>query len=54
MTEYFVDEENYFYLISLHTNVALCIGAMAMIATGTMLMAYFKHIYGMLSIARYT
>jgi len=51
-TEYFIDQENYFYLILLHSNAALCIGAIAMVATGTMLIAYLKHICGMLSIAR--
>jgi len=51
-TEYLVDQENCSYLILLHTNAALCIGATAMVATGTMLIAYFKHICGMFSIAR--
>ncbi|KYN39731.1 hypothetical protein ALC56_05875 [Trachymyrmex septentrionalis] len=51
-TEYFIDQENCSYLILLHTNAALCIGATAMVATGTMLLAYFKHICGMFSIAR--
>jgi len=51
-TEYFVDQENFFYLIFLHTNAASCIGATAMIATGTMFIAYLKHICGMFSIAR--
>ena len=51
-TEYFVDQENFFYLILLHTNAATCIGVTAMVATGTMLIAYLKHICGMFSIAR--
>jgi len=51
-TEYFVDQENFSYLILLHTNAATCIGATAMVATGTMLIAYLKHICGMFSIAR--
>ncbi|KYQ53486.1 hypothetical protein ALC60_00012, partial [Trachymyrmex zeteki] len=51
-TEYFVDQENCFYLILLHTNAALCIGTTAMAATGAMLIAYLKHICGMFSIAR--
>ena len=49
-TEYFVDQENFSYLIFLHTNAASCIGAM--VATGTMFIAYLKHICGMFSIAR--
>jgi len=51
-TEYFVDQENFSYLILLHTNAAFCIGTTAMVATGTMLIAYLKHICGMFSIAR--
>ena len=51
-TEYFVDQENFSYLILLHTNAATCIGATAMVATGTMLIAYLQHICGMFSIAR--
>ncbi|XP_071560217.1 uncharacterized protein [Temnothorax nylanderi] len=52
-TEYFVDQEKCSYLILLHTTAASCIGATAMVATGTMLIAYLKHICGMLSIASY-
>jgi len=51
-TEYFVDQEKFSYLILLHKNAALCIGAIAMVATGTMLITYLKHICGMFSIAR--
>ncbi|KYN38992.1 hypothetical protein ALC56_06418, partial [Trachymyrmex septentrionalis] len=53
-TEYFVDQENFSYLILLHTNAASCIGTTAMVATGTMLIAYLKHICGMFSIARFS
>ncbi|XP_071637474.1 uncharacterized protein [Temnothorax longispinosus] len=52
-TEYFVDQEKYFYLILLHLNVATCIGATAYIATGTMLITYLKHACGMFKIASY-
>lgn len=52
MTEYFVDQEKYFYLILLHIDVATCIGAIAYIATGTMLIGYLKHACGMFKIAR--
>ncbi|XP_024880020.1 odorant receptor 4-like isoform X2 [Temnothorax curvispinosus] len=52
-TEYFVDQEKYFYLILLHLNVATCIGATAYIATGTMLITYLKHACGMFKIARF-
>jgi len=36
----------------LHINVAWCIGAMAMVATGTTLIAYFEYTCGMFRIAR--
>ncbi|KAL6424998.1 hypothetical protein ACFW04_009364 [Cataglyphis niger] len=53
MTEYFVDQEKYFYLIFLHTNAAICIGGTTIIGTGTMLIAYLKHACGMFTIASY-
>ncbi|XP_071638279.1 uncharacterized protein [Temnothorax longispinosus] len=53
VTEYFVDQEKYFFLILLHTNTAVCIGFTAMIATGTMFIAYFKFICGMFKISSY-
>lgn len=52
MTEYFIDEEKYFYLSLIHMNVALCIGATTMIATGTILIGYCKYVCGMFKIAR--
>jgi len=52
VTEYFVDQEKYFFLILLHINTALCIGAIVMVATGTMLIAYFKFICGLFKISR--
>jgi len=53
ITGYFVDQEKYFYLILLHINIANCIGAIAYIATGTMIVVYLKHTCGMFKIARY-
>jgi len=52
MTEYFIDQEKYSYLITLHTSAAFWIGGLAMLATGTMLITYFQHICGMFSISR--
>ncbi|KYM80067.1 hypothetical protein ALC53_09489, partial [Atta colombica] len=52
VTEYFIDQEKYFYLIILHANVALFIGSLTMLATGTMLLTYMQHVCGMLKIAR--
>ncbi|XP_024878469.1 uncharacterized protein LOC112458884 [Temnothorax curvispinosus] len=53
VTEYFVDQEKYFFLILLHTNTAVCIGLTAMIATGTMFIAFFKFFCGMFQISSY-
>ncbi|XP_071637991.1 uncharacterized protein [Temnothorax longispinosus] len=53
VTEYFVDQEKYFFLILLHTNVAFCIGSAATIATGTMLLGYLQLIFGMFKISSY-
>jgi len=50
--EYFIDQEKYFYLILLHIIMAILIGATAMIAIGTMLIAYFQHTCGMFRISR--
>ena len=52
VTEYFIDQEKYFHFIMLHALVANYIGSIAMIATGTMLLAYLQHTCGMFSIAR--
>ncbi|XP_032680468.1 odorant receptor 43a-like [Odontomachus brunneus] len=53
LTEYFVDQEKYSYLIMLHTDIAVIIGTFAMIATGTLLLVSLKHACGMFSIASY-
>lgn len=50
--EYFIDQEKYFYLIYLHINAAIYIGATTIIGTGTMLIAYLKHACGIYTIAR--
>jgi len=51
ITEYFIDQEKYSCLIMLHRHIACCIGTLAMLATGTMLMAYGQYICAMFSIA---
>jgi len=53
ITEYFVDQEKYFFLILLHLNVALYIGIIATIAAGTMLIGYLQFIFGMFKISWY-
>jgi len=53
MTEYFVDQEKYFYFILLWTNVTICVQLIVTLAIGTMFITFFQHIYGMFKIARY-
>lgn len=50
--KYFLERENYLYLILLFMDASICIGGTAMFATGMMLIAYLKHACGMLKIAR--
>jgi len=52
MTEYFIDQQKYFYLILLHIYAAFCVGAIVMIAVGTMLITYIQHTCGMFKVAR--
>jgi len=52
MTEYFIDQQKYFYLILLHIYAVICIGAIVMLAIGTMLITYIQHTCGMFKIAR--
>ncbi|XP_025992926.2 odorant receptor 49b-like [Solenopsis invicta] len=52
-TEYFIDEEKYYYMLLLHVNVALCIGLTVVVATGTMLLTHLQHTCGMFKIASY-
>jgi len=51
-TEYFIDQEKYFYLTFLHMNATVCIGTTTIIGTGTMLIAFLKHACGIFKIAR--
>jgi len=53
ITEYFIDQEKYFYFIILHLTVAISIGIVAGIGIGTMFITFFQHIYAMFKIARY-
>ncbi|XP_011634420.2 uncharacterized protein LOC105425378 [Pogonomyrmex barbatus] len=53
VTEYFIDQEKYFYLILLHTNMSLYIGSFILLATGAMLIAYAQYACGMFRIASY-
>ncbi|XP_011863555.1 PREDICTED: uncharacterized protein LOC105559678 [Vollenhovia emeryi] len=53
MTEYFIDQEKYFYLILFHINLIFCIGSAAILAVGAMLITYFHHMCGIFRIACY-
>ncbi|KAH0948843.1 Or9e85 [Eciton burchellii] len=53
LTEYFIDQEKYFYLLVMHKEIASCIGVAAIVATGTMNMLYLQHACGMFMIASY-
>ncbi|XP_019885675.2 odorant receptor 4-like [Camponotus floridanus] len=53
VTEYFIDQEKYFYFILLHKNVVICIGATTLTGTGTMFIGYFIYICGVFRIASY-
>ncbi|XP_039311550.1 uncharacterized protein LOC120359127 [Solenopsis invicta] len=52
-TEYFIDQNKYFYLIFLHINAAICVGTISIVAVGTINIAYVQHICGMFRIASY-
>jgi len=52
MFEYFFDGEKYFYIVLLHINAVICIGATTMTATGTMILGYLIHVCGLFKIAR--
>lgn len=52
VTEYFVDQEKYFYLILLHKNIVICIGATTLTATGTTLVGYVIYACGIFRMAR--
>lgn len=53
MTEYFVDQEKYYFLILLHLNAAFYIGVAGILSIGTLLIAYLEHICGLFKISRY-
>ncbi|EGI61353.1 hypothetical protein G5I_10348, partial [Acromyrmex echinatior] len=54
LAEYFVDQKRYFYPILTHNLLAIYIGGITVISTGTMLMGFIFHICAMLQIARFT
>ncbi|KAH0946896.1 hypothetical protein HN011_004503 [Eciton burchellii] len=52
-TEYFIDQEKYFYIILIHMNTAIFIGILSLIAMAALLIAYFQHTCAMFKIACY-
>ncbi|XP_019885685.2 uncharacterized protein LOC109610615 isoform X2 [Camponotus floridanus] len=53
VTEYFIDQEKYSYLILFHTLTALFIGIITIIATGTLFIVYAHYGCGMFRITNY-
>ncbi|KAF3054231.1 Odorant receptor 397 [Nylanderia fulva] len=53
MTEYFIDQQKYFYIILVHYILSIVIGMAVVIAISAMLITYFQYICGMLKIASY-
>ncbi|XP_018356163.1 PREDICTED: uncharacterized protein LOC108756674 [Trachymyrmex septentrionalis] len=52
-TEYFVDEQRYFYLLFFHVNATFTIGITTLVATASLLLAYLQYVCGMFKIASY-
>ncbi|XP_039311364.1 uncharacterized protein LOC105198335 [Solenopsis invicta] len=52
ITEYFIDQEKYYYLILFHAIAAVAIDGTALLATGAMFITYLKYVCGMFQIAR--
>jgi len=49
--EYFLDQEEFFFIQLI--NMFLYIGAIAVVATGSLCICYFQHMCGIFEIARY-
>ncbi|XP_018374332.1 PREDICTED: uncharacterized protein LOC108768420 [Trachymyrmex cornetzi] len=52
-TEYFIDEQRYFYLLFFHVNATFSIGMIAMLAIGSMGLSWIQHACGMFKVASY-
>lgn len=51
ITEYFVDEQTYYYAILAHWVVSLTLGGFVVATTGTLEMLYVEHICALFEIA---
>ncbi|XP_018374334.1 PREDICTED: uncharacterized protein LOC108768422 [Trachymyrmex cornetzi] len=52
-TEYFIDEQRYFYLLFLHVNATFTIGIVAVLAIGSLFYTYHQYACGMFKVASY-
>ncbi|KAF3054357.1 Odorant receptor 226 [Nylanderia fulva] len=53
LTEYFLDQQKYFYPLLLHVNATIIVGIVTVISTETLFFAYVYHICGMFEITGY-
>ncbi|XP_026825166.1 uncharacterized protein LOC105280873 isoform X4 [Ooceraea biroi] len=53
VSKYFAVQEKYSYLLLLHVNITSTVGSFVLLAIGTMILSYVKHICGMFRIASY-
>lgn len=53
VTEYFVDQEKYFYFISLHMTTSISLGLIITAAAGSLLIGYIIHACGLFRIVRW-
>jgi len=50
LSKHFIGQKKYFYFILLYLDVTICIGAILLIATETLLAGILKHICGMFKV----
>jgi 5,10-methylenetetrahydrofolate reductase len=53
ITEYFFNQEKFYYLIQIHLSVAVVIGIMMILSTGTTSISYTQYVCALFKIARY-
>jgi hypothetical protein len=51
--EYFIDQEEYFYLILFHLHLTILMGSITMLAISTWFIAFLQYICGMFKVAKY-
>ncbi|KAH0946916.1 hypothetical protein HN011_008378 [Eciton burchellii] len=52
-TEYFLDQEKFYYLIQIHLSIAVVIGIMMILSIGTTLISYTQYVCALFKIASY-